>query len=92
MPRSCPTRLEWTPKPFVFQKGDSALYIDFESGDDAKDGKTQQTAWKHHPWDAGATGEAKACKGIHTYVFKGGVVYRNALKATESARQEIPSA
>ena len=82
--------LEWTPKPFVFQKGDSALYIDFESGDDAKDGKTQQTAWKHHPWDASATGEAKACKGIHTYVFKGGVVYRNALKATESGAPGNP--
>jgi len=63
--------LEWTPKPFVFQKGDSVRYIDFESGDDGKDGKSQLNAWKHHPWDANATGEAKACKGILTYVFQG---------------------
>src|SRR5580658_10473024 len=58
--------LEWAPKPFVFEKGDSVRYIDFEAGDDAKDGKTQQTAWQHHPWDANAKGEAKACKGIAT--------------------------
>ncbi|MBI5723033.1 MAG: hypothetical protein HZA50_03665 [Planctomycetes bacterium] len=76
--------LEWTPRPFVFEKGDSVRYIDFVAGDDLKDGKTQQSAWKHHPWDAAASGEAKACRGINTYVFKGGVVYRGALKAAES--------
>jgi hypothetical protein len=76
--------LEWAPRPFVFEKGASVRYIDFDAGDDAKDGATQQTAWKHHPWDANATAQAKACKGIQTYVFKGGVVYRGALKATES--------
>ena len=72
--------LEWAPKPFVFEKGDSARYIDFKDGNDTNDGKTTQTAWKHHPWDANATGQAKSCKGIQTYVFKGGVVYRGALK------------
>ena len=82
--------LEWTPKPFVFVKGDSVRYIDFEAGDDAKDGKTRQTAWKHHPWDANATGEAKSCKGIQTYVFKGGAVYRGALKAAESGAPGNP--
>ncbi len=76
--------LEWAPRPFVFEKGVSARYIDFESGDDTRDGKTTQTAWKHHPWDVHATDEAKSCKGIQTYVFKGGVVYRGALQATES--------
>jgi hypothetical protein len=82
--------LEWAPKPFVFEKGDSARYIDFEAGDDARDGKTQQTAWKHHPWDAAATGEAKACTGVQTYVFKGGVVYRGALTAAESGTPDNP--
>ena len=76
--------LEWAPRPFVFEKGASARYIDFEAGDDTKDGKTTQTAWKHHPGDVNATGEAKSCKGIQTYVFKGGVVYRGALQVTES--------
>jgi hypothetical protein len=83
--------LGWTPRPFVFEKGPSERYIDFDGGDDARDGRTQQTAWKHHPWDANATNAAKACNGIHTYVFKGGVVYRGALKAGESARRTIPS-
>ena len=82
--------LEWTPKPFVFEKGESVRYIDFDAGDDSKDGKSQQTAWKHHPWDANATGESKACKGIQTYVFKGGVVYRGALKGTDSGAPGNP--
>ncbi len=82
--------LEWAPRPFVFEKGASVRYVDFAAGDDARDGKTQQTAWKHHPWDANATGEAKACEGIHTYVFKGGVVYRGGLKATESGEPGNP--
>ncbi len=82
--------LEWAPKPFVFEKGDSIRYIDFDAGSDAKDGKTPQSAWKHHPWDANATGEAKAGKGIQTYVFKGGVVYRGALKAIESGAPGNP--
>ena len=65
-------------------------YIDFDAGNDAKDGKTPQTAWKHHPWDAAATGEAKAAKGIQVYVFKGGVAYRGVLKATESGEPGYP--
>lgn len=81
---------EWTPKPFVFEKGASLRYIDFSAGDDARDGRSPQTAWKHHPWDAAATGMAKACKGIHTYVFKGGVVYRGALKSAESGAPGDP--
>ena len=82
--------LEWAPKPFVFEKGDSVRYIDFESGNDVRDGKTKQSAWKHHPWDMYAEGQAKACKGIHTYVFKGGVIYRGALKANESGEPGNP--
>jgi len=82
--------LEWAPQPFVFEKGDSVRYIDFEGGDDTKDGLTPQSAWKHHPWDDHALGAAHACKGIQTYVFKGGVVYRGALKATESGASGNP--
>lgn len=82
--------LEWAPRPFVFEQGDSVRYIDFDAGDDTKDGKSQQTAWKHHPWDAHATGEAKACKGIQTYVFKRGVAYRGALKGSESGAPGNP--
>ena len=65
--------LKWKPRPFAYQKGDSVRYIDFEGGDDAHEGTSKEKPWKHHPWDAAATGKAKACSGIHTYVFKGGV-------------------
>ncbi|NLF40238.1 hypothetical protein GX586_12390 [bacterium] len=82
--------LEWAPKAFVFEKGASVRYIDFDAGDDTKDGRTRQTAWKHHPWDASAAGLARECTGIHTYVFKRGVAYRGMLKASDSGKQGNP--
>jgi len=71
--------IEWTPRAYKFAKGDSVRYIDFERGSDSNSGNTTGSAWKHHPWDANATGNAAACSGIHTYVFKGGVDYRGTL-------------
>ncbi len=68
--------LEWAPKPFEFQAGSVVRYIDFENGDDANDGKTKAKAWKHHPWDTRATGQAQAFSDVATYVFKRGVHYR----------------
>ena len=50
----------------------------------------KQTPWKHHPWDPNATGQAKACKGAHTYVFKQGVVYRGEMDANESGTVATP--
>ncbi len=82
--------LEWAPRSFVFEKGASVRYIDFKDGDDLKDGRTKETAWKHHPWDANAEDRSKACKGIQTYVFKGGVIYRGALTALESGLPDNP--
>ncbi len=82
--------LEWAPKPFVFQAGDTVRYIDYENGDDANDGTTKETAWKHHPWDANAAGTAKAASGPITYVFKRGVMYRGALVGRESGKPENP--
>ena len=82
--------LEWLPKPFEFKAGKSTRYIDFDSGNDANSGTAKQTAWKHHPWDPNATGQAKVCKGTHTYVFKQGVVYRGELEANESGTPESP--
>ncbi len=82
--------LEWAPKPFIFEKGASLRHIDFKDGDDTRDGKTPESAWKHHPWDENSAGRSRACKGIHTYVFKGGVVYRGALKAAESGLPDDP--
>jgi hypothetical protein len=82
--------LEWAPKAFEFKAGESMCYIDFDLGQDDNNGLSKQTPWKHHPWDPSATGQAKACKGAHTYVFKQGVVYRGELDANESGAQAAP--
>ena len=82
--------LVWMPKPFVFEAGDSVCYIDFEDGRDGNDGKTTSTAWKHHPWDGKATGQAASCTGVHTYVFKRGVYYRSTLSAQDSGQPGNP--
>lgn len=77
-------RLKWQPRDFVYTEGPSVRYIDYASGNDANDGMTKATPWKHHPWDSDASGNAKSASGIHTYVFKRGVVYRGKLVAKES--------
>lgn len=82
--------LEWQTEPYRFIQGDSVRYIDYEDGDDHADGTSKRSAWKHHPWDANAEGLAAACSGIHTYVFKRGVIYRGALVAKESGRPGNP--
>ncbi|MCZ7649064.1 MAG: laminin G domain-containing protein [Planctomycetota bacterium] len=81
--------LKWQPKPFVFEPGASVKYIDYEGGDDAAAG-TKEAPWKHHPWDPNAAGAAKACKGVHTYVFKRGVTYRGELRGAESGEPGNP--
>jgi hypothetical protein len=82
--------LRWTPKPFRFDKGTSVRYIDFGAGNDENEGTTLRAPWKHHPWDSRATSKAKACRGIHTYVFKGGVDYRGELTVSEAGKPGDP--
>ena len=82
--------LEWAPRTFEFRAGESVRYIDFESGNDANDGLSKQTPWKHHPWDPNAAGRAAACKGVHSYVFKQGVDYRGEMNAHESGTADVP--
>lgn len=82
--------LRWTPKPFRFDKGASLRYIDFHAGKDENDGTATRSPWKHHPWDAQATGQARRCRGIHTYVFKGGVDYRGELTVGEAGKPGHP--
>jgi len=82
--------LQWAPLAFQLVKGSSVRYIDFEGGNDASDGLSSSTAWKHHPWDNSATGNAKIGSGIQTYIFKRGVVYRGMLIAKESGTSDNP--
>ena len=82
--------LEWAPKAYEFKPGESIRYIDFESGNDANDGLSKQTPWKHHPWDPNAGGKAKDCEGVRTYVFKQGVDYRGEMNADESGTADAP--
>jgi hypothetical protein len=81
--------LKYAPKPFVFEHGDSLKYIDYENGSDKNLG-TRDAPFKHHPWDKKATLNAKACKGINTYVFKSGVTYRGALQVRENGLLNNP--
>jgi hypothetical protein len=76
--------LVWTPAPFVFKTGKSIRYIDFEDGDDRNSGTSKSTPWKHHPWDPNASAESAKCKGIQTFVFTRGSVYRGAINVRES--------
>jgi hypothetical protein len=82
--------LEWTPKPFIFEAGKSIRYIDYEKGDDSNSGMFKSLPWKHHPWDANATGLAASCTGIQTYVFRRGSVYRRSMIVKESGEPGNP--
>ena len=82
--------LSWAPQPFRYEAGTSVRYIDFATGDDANPGTDRAKPWKHHPWDAAATGTARSCSGVQTYVFKRGTVYRGALASRESGTAGDP--
>ena len=82
--------LEWAPQSFKFKTGRSIRYIDYENGDDNNNGKSTSSAWKHHPWDANATGKAASCSGIKTYIFKRGSEYRGTLVVKESGKPGNP--
>jgi hypothetical protein len=82
--------LQWAPHAFAYQPGANVRYIDFAGGNDANSGTGPTAAFKHHPWDANATGNALACAGINTYIFKRGVIYRGTLIAKESGAAGNP--
>jgi hypothetical protein len=82
--------IQWTPREFNFLAGSNARYIDYENGSDADDGASKDRPWKHHPWDANATGSSAASKDVDTYIFKGGVVYRGQLTIREKGQPGRP--
>ncbi|HBN26000.1 MAG TPA: hypothetical protein DD405_00825 [Desulfobacteraceae bacterium] len=81
--------IKWEPKAFVFKADTSTRYIDYENGSDINPG-TKEKPWRHHPWDKAAKWKAAMCKGIHTYCFKKGVIYRGSLIAEESGEPGNP--
>lgn len=80
--------MKWKPKLFVFEGDSSVRYIDYENRDDNNDGVTKSTPWKHHPWDEKAERKAKGCKGVHTHIFKRGVIQRQACMQGVRDREE----
>ena len=81
--------LEWAPRPFEFEAGETVRYIDYENGNDADPG-TKARPWKHHPWDPAAKDRAAQSSGPITYVFKRGTIYRGRLVADESGEPDDP--
>ncbi len=82
--------LLWAPQPFEFKKGDVVRYIDFEHGDDSNSGQSKSDPWKHHPWDPVAKGLSAKAKGVDTYIFKKGSVYRGTIVVQESGTPGNP--
>ena len=82
--------IEWAPERFVFEPAGSVRYIDYENGDDRHDGCSPATAWKHHPLDPEARAEARDGAGAHSFVFKGGVMYRGRLRGRLEGTAEQP--
>ena len=68
------------------------FHVDYEHGNDANDGATSRTAWKHAPGDLAASGRPNLTNlipGDHV-IFAGGVVYRGAIRITASGAPQNP--
>ncbi|PTY02253.1 hypothetical protein DB346_09050 [Verrucomicrobia bacterium LW23] len=67
-------------------------YVDFEKGNNEKDGLSPATAWKHAPGDTAATGLPAAARLApgDTVIFKGGVSYFGSLTLNVSGAPEKP--
>jgi parallel beta-helix repeat protein len=60
----------------------TSFYINFDHGDDSRDGQSAATAWRHAPGDANAQGRAGATKLSpgDTLLFASGVRYRGEVR------------
>jgi hypothetical protein len=67
-------------------------FVDFASGSDAADGKSQAAAWKHAPGDASATGVPSTTHLApgDVVLFKGGVPYYGSVAVTASGTLASP--
>lgn len=81
--------IKWKPRSYTVKPNSEPRYIDYENGNDSNPG-TKNKPWKHHPWDKAAERNVANCRGIHTYYFKKGVIYRGGLTAKESGLPNDP--
>jgi hypothetical protein len=67
-------------------------FVDFSAGNDASDGKSQGTAFKHAPGDANATGNAASVTLApgDVVLLKGGVEYDGTITLTTSGTAQAP--
>lgn len=73
-------------------EGGTTWHVDFAGGDDRRDGRTPQTAWKHAPGDEAATGEPArvTLKPGDRVLFRAGVPYRGTILLPASGTAEAP--
>jgi len=75
----------------TFISSATKYYVDFDSGNDTNPGTSTNQAWQHCPGDINANG--KALHTLHpadTVMFRGGVVYRGAVKINGSGTPGNP--
>jgi hypothetical protein len=70
----------------------TTYYVDFEGGDNARDGQSPAMAWKHSPGDPNATDRPASAALVpgDTVIFKGGVVYHGTIRLTASGAPNQP--
>lgn len=70
----------------------TTYYVDFDKGQDANDGLTPATAWKHAPGDNSSTGTARnmTLQPGDRVLFRGGVRYRSNVMPRMAGTAEAP--
>ena len=70
----------------------AVYHVDFDAGEDAHDGRTPATAWRHCPGDLSAAGQAAATalRPGDAVRFKGGVVYPGVVEIKSSGTPDQP--
>jgi hypothetical protein len=77
---------------FVTSIHGAIYYVDFAGGDNANNGTSTATPWKHCPEDPQATGTADSTvlAAGDIVIFKGGVVYNGGMQLTRSGTEGNP--
>ena len=70
----------------------TTYYVDFADGDNATDGQSPQSAWKHAPGDPNATDNPADVdlQPGDTVIFRGGVAYHGTLRIEVSGDPDNP--